>query len=235
MEEIVLQIFFLSKCLKTFLAILILLIGISGNVAFSADFLRQDHDILGKIVDFDTRKPIACVVVSAMWFTWPVSLSIEPKMKYYDYFETLTNKEGNFRIPGKGLNIIRDMPPPTIAIFKAGYSILHLQDLGANFKQDHPLSAEVKWIEGKPVIPFKKKSLEKRKRYLRTHPRVPFKNMEYVNVSSQKIRQFIEELRREYRAVGMTPTQLNDQPYLRYKNGGVFPSEETSVKRKSSE
>jgi len=160
MEEIILQIFFPSKCLKTFLSILILLIGISGNVAFSADFLRHDHDILGKIVDFDTRKPIAGVVVSAMWFTWPVSLSIEPKMKYYDYFETLTNKEGNFRIPGKGLNIIRDMPPPKIAIFKAGYSILHLQDLGANFKQDHPLSGDVKWIEGKPIIPFKKKSLE---------------------------------------------------------------------------
>jgi hypothetical protein len=235
MEVIVVQIFFPLKYLKIFLSILILLIGISGNVAFSADFLRHDHDILGKIVDFDTRKPIAGVVVSAMWFTWPVSLSIEPKMKYYDYFETLTNKEGNFRIPGKGLNIIRDMPPPKIAIFKAGYSILHLQDLGANFKQDHPLSGKVKWIEGKPIIPYKRKSLEKRKSYLRTHPRVPFKKMEYVIVSQEKTRQFIEELRREYKAVGMTPTQLNDQQYLRYKNGGVFPSEETSVKRKSSE
>jgi len=235
MEEIILQIFFSSKCLKTFLSILIVLIGISGNVAYSADFLRHDHDILGKIVDFDTRKPIAGVVVSAMWFTWPVSLSIEPKMKYYDYFETLTNKEGNFRIPGKGLNIIRNMPPPKIAIFKAGYSILHLQDLGANFKQDHPLSGEVKWIEGRPIIPFKKKSLEERKRYLRTHPRVPFKKMEYVIVSSQKTWHFTEALRREYSAVGMTPAHANDKEYLRYKNGGVSPSEETSVKRKSSE
>ena len=220
---------------KIFLSILILFVGISGNAAFSADFFRYDHDILGKIVDFDTRKPIAGVVVSAVWFIWPVSLSIEPKMKYYDYFETLTNKDGDFRIPGKGLNIIRNMPPPAIAIFKAGYSILHLQDLGANFKQDHPLSGEVEWIGDKPVIPFKMKALEERKSYLRTHPRMPFKKMEYVIIPSQKTWQFIEELKREYSAIGMTPAQLNDQQYLRYKNGSVSPSEETPVKRKSSE
>jgi hypothetical protein len=232
MEEIILQKIFRAKHLKPFLPILILIIGIPGSVAFSADFFRYDHDIIGKIVDFDTRKPIAGVVVSAMWVTYPVSLSIEPKMKYYDYFETLTNKDGDFRIPGKGLNIIRNMPPPIIAIFKAGYSILHLQDLGENFKKDHPFNDEVKWIEDKPVIPFKKKSLEERKRYLRTHPRVPFMKMEYVIVSSQKTRQFTQALRREYEAVDMMPVHANDPQYLRYKNGGVFPSEERSVKRK---
>lgn len=89
---------------------LILLFMVFRPVVFSADFFRNDHDICGKIVDFDTRRPIEGVVVSAVWFTEPIRLSIEPKRKYYDYFETLTNPEGEFRIRGKGLNIFRNMP-----------------------------------------------------------------------------------------------------------------------------
>lgn len=190
---------------------LILVIGIFRSIAFSADFFRNDHDISGKIVDFDTRRPMEGVVVSAVWFTEQIRLSIEPQRKYYDYFETLTNQDGEFRIPGKGLNIIRNMPPPTISIFKAGYSILHLQDLGVYFRRDHPLSDEVKWVEDKAIIPFRKKSLEKRKKYLRSYPAVPFLGMTYAGVPSEKVKLFLKELKREYEAVGIRPMYLYEQ------------------------
>jgi hypothetical protein len=224
---------FESKHLKIFVIMvgLILFFVTSDHVSFGADSFRYDHDICGKIIDFDTRKPIEGVVVSAVWFIESIRLSIEPKRKYHDYFETLTNQEGEFKIQGKGLNIIRSIPPPTICIFKAGYSILYLQDLGEYFKRDHPLADEVKWVEGKPIIPFRKQTLAKRKRYLRSHPTLPFSGMEYCGIQSEKVRLFSGELEREYQATGMTPVPLNDQPYLRYKKGGVFPAEKKQAKR----
>jgi hypothetical protein len=75
-------------------------------------------------------------------------------------------------------------------------------------------------------------AFSKRKRYLRRHSRVPFNGMAYVNVSSQKIHHFTEELSREYRAVGMTSSYENGQQYLHYKKGGAFPSKATGAKRK---
>ena len=227
--------FFTSKYLKIFMVVPILFLGVLRSDTFCGDFLRYDHDISGKIVDFDTRRPIEGVVVSAVWFYEQIRLSIEPKRTYYDYCETLTDQDGNFRIPGKGLNIIRKISPPTISIFKAGYSVLYLQDLGVHFRQDHPLSDEVKWEGDKAIIPFRKKSSEERKRYLRSHPTTPFLGMTYAGVPSEKVRLYLRELEREYKAAGMTPTQLNAQRYLRYKKGGVSPAEENSVKRESSE
>ncbi len=192
---------FRSKYIKyfTIIACLILFFVTPNHASFGSEYFRYDRNICGKIVDFDTRKPIEGVVVSAVWFIESVRFSIEPKRKYYDYFETLTNQEGEFKIQGKGLNIIRSIPPPTICIFKECYSILYLQDLGEHFKRDHPLADEVKWVEDKPTIPFRKKTLAKRKRYLRSHPRVPFSGMEYAGIQSEKFRFFYRSLRENIR------------------------------------
>ena len=229
--------FFSGKYFKGVMVLsgLIVLIVVFGHVAFSGDLFRYDHDISGKIVDFDTRKPIQGVVVSACWFTEFTRFSIEPGRKYYDNFETLTDQNGEFIIPGKGLNIMRRMPPPTISIFKSEYSMLHLQDLGVHFRQDHPLNDQVKWEGDKAIIPFSKKTLAERKRYLRSYPTMPFSGMTYAGVPYLKIQLFLAELKREYTAANMIPIHLENQRTLQYVDGGVFPAKATPENPKSSD
>ncbi|MCD4716609.1 MAG: carboxypeptidase-like regulatory domain-containing protein [Desulfobacterales bacterium] len=222
---------FLSKCHKTFMVMLILFLGIFRSVAFSGDLIRYDPAISGKIVDYDTRRPMKGVVVSAVWFHEQFRLSEASKREYYDYFETLTDQDGNFRIPGKGLRIIRNIYPPTISIFKAGYSILHLQNLALHSRQDLPSRDEVKWVDGKAIIFFHKKSSEERKRYLQAHTAVPLFQMMRDGFPSEKTRLYVRELKKEYEGVEM----MNDQFHLRYKKGIIFPAKENSLKRKSSE
>lgn len=224
------HIFSPSKSLGTFFGIIMLLAGIFMNTACSADYLRIDRDIAGKIVDSDTQKPIPGVVIMVMWRTYSFRLTIEPDLKYYDYVETLSDKDGEFRIPGKGLNIFRDIAPPVIKIYKSGYSSLYLHDLGTNFRRDSRFSSQVEWIDGKPIISFKKKSLEERKKSIPQHQKVPFYEMGEEGVSSKKYCLYKEEVRREYKALGMTSMYDNDRQYLYYKRGGIFPSAEKAVK-----
>lgn len=220
---------FPSKSLKTFLWAIILLAGIFINTAAGSDYFRKDHDIAGKIIDFDTQKPIPGVVVSAMWTTNVFRLTVEPDEKYYDYFETRSDKNGEFKIPGKGLNIIKNMPPPKIRIFKTGYSSLYLKDLSPRFLQDSPLNGDVKKMDGKYIIPFKERSLEERKSALREFVRVPFYKMGRAGVLPEKYRFYTEELEREYKALGMTPAWEQNPLLLRSKKGGVYPAKEKAA------
>ena len=64
---------------------------------------------------------LAGVVVMACRVVESQRLTIEPAQKYFDNFETLTDADGRFRVPGKGFNQFRRLPPPRIAIFKSGY------------------------------------------------------------------------------------------------------------------
>ena len=207
---------FLSKSLKAILPAMALFLGIFGTVAFGGDIFQYDSDISGKIVDYDTRKPMEGVVVSCVWFYERVRFSEAPKREFYDYFETLTDQNGNFWIPGKGVCIIRNIYPPTISIFKAGYSILHLQNLALHSRQDLPSHDEVKWVDGKVIILFRKKSSEEIKRYLQAHTVVPLFQMMRDGVTSEKTRLYVRELKKEYEAGEM----VYDQGHLRYKKGG---------------
>ncbi|MBN1930658.1 MAG: hypothetical protein JW786_03510 [Desulfobacterales bacterium] len=221
------QILFLSKCRKTFMTMLIFTLGIFGSVAFSGDFIKYDSDISGKIVDYDTKNTLEGVVVSAVWFYEQFRLTAASKRQYYDYFETLTDQDGNFRIPGKGWCIIRNIYPPEISIFKAGYSVLHLQNAALHSNQDYRSGDEIKWVDGKAIILFRKKSSEERSRYLKSYTVVPLFQMMRDGVPPEKVRLYVTELKKEYEANGM----MDDQPYLRHKKGGILPAKEDYLKK----
>ena len=222
---------------KIVFGVIIFLLGISINAAFSGDFFRRDPDIAGKILDFDTKKPIPGVVVMAMWSTDKFRLTIEPKSEYYDYSETLSNKVGEFRIPGKGLIIFRNINPPKIKTFKIGYPSLSLGHydnyLGKSYLELHPNSHYVEWINGHLIISIRKKSIEERKKSIREYRQAPFYGMGYV--PSERFRLYTEELRREYKAVGRPPPWERNQLYLQYKPGGVYPAGEAAVKAEKIE
>jgi hypothetical protein len=223
---------FLSKSLKAILPAMALFLGIFGTVAFGGDIFQYDSDISGKIVDYDTRKPMEGVVVSCVWFYERVRFSEAPKREFYDYFETLTDQDGRFMIPGKGLCIIRNIYPPAITIFKAGYSILQLPNLVLNSTQDLPSGDEVKWVDGKAIIHFRKKPLEERIMYLQSHSMVPLFQMMHDDITSEKVRLYVRELEKEYEAADM---MMNNQRSLQYKKGRILPAMEDSLKPKSIE
>lgn len=222
--------FFLSKSLKVILPAMALFFGIFRTLAFGGDIFQYDPDIYGKIVDYDTRKPMEGVVVSCVWFYERVRFSEAPKREFYDYFETLTDQDGSFKIPGKGLCIIRNIYPPAITIFKAGYSILYLQNLVLNSNQDVPSGDEVKWVDGKAIIYFRKKPLGERRMYLQSHSVVPLFQMMHDDIPSEKFRLYVRELEKEYQAADM---MMNNQRSLQYKKGRMLPAMEDSLKPKS--
>jgi hypothetical protein len=222
--------FFLSKYLKAFFPAIVLFLVIFRNVAFGSDFLQYDSDISGKIVNFDTQEPMEGVVVSCVWFYDQFRLTAASKKEFYDYFETLTDQDGSFRIPGKGVCILRKIYPPSITIFKAGYSVLHLQDLVPNARQVFTSSEEVNWIDGKVIVLFRKKPLEERLRYLKSHSDVPLFRMMRDAFPVEKVRLYVRECEKEYKAAGI---QENYPPILLYKEGGVFPSGEKALKPKT--
>ena len=223
---------FLSKFLKVVLPAMALFLGIFRTVAFGGDIFQYDSDISGKIVDYDTRKPMEGVVVSCVWFYERVRFSEAPKREFYDYFETLTDQDGSFMIPGKGLCIIRNIYPPAITIFKAGYSILQLPNLVLNSTQNLPSGDEVKWVDGKAIILFRKKPIEERIMYLQSHSMVPLFQMMHDDIPSEKVRLYVRELEKEYEAAEM---MMNNQRSLQYKKGRTLPAMEDSLKPKSIE
>lgn len=219
--------------------LIVLLSAISTTKAFASDYFRNDQDIEGEIIDFESRKPIPGVVVSAMWVTSVFRFVIEPSEKYYDYFETRTDQNGEFKIPGKGLNIIRNMPPPKIRIFKAGYFAADLHDLNPQSYQYNPFAVGIKKIDGKYVIPFVKRSVEKRKKSLTEYRQIPFsrmafQGMEAAGVVPEKYSLYTEELEKEYKALGKTPYWQQNPYIIRVKEGGVYPAKEKAIEPRGS-
>lgn len=218
---------FLSKALKAILPALVLFFGIFRTIAFGGDLFQYEPDISGKIVNYDTREPMEGVVVSCVWFYDQFRLTAAPKKEFYDYFETLTDQDGRFRIPGKGLCILKNLYPPSLSIFKAGYSVLHLQNLALKARQVFPSREEVNWIDGKAIVLFRKKTLEERLRYFESHSAIPVFSMMRNGFPAEKVRLYVREREKEYKAAGM---QENDPPILLYKEGGMFPAAERRLK-----
>jgi hypothetical protein len=229
LERIPMRAIVASKFLKSLPVVLLLLNLAFAEPALGSGRFRIDPDIVGKIVDLDTGQPLAGVVVMAVWTTDVFRLVIEPKTEYYDYFETLTGENGGFKIPGKGMTLFKKINPPKVLIFKSGYGAMHLNDLGVYFKRDSPLRDRVKWVEGKPVISFRKESVAERKRTIQRLRGMPFNEMAVPGMPEEKYRLYKEEATHEYHALGMTPYWERDSRYIRVKSGGVSPAQDVAV------
>lgn len=84
--------------------------------------VRIDGPYKGKVVDYKTGEPIEGAVVVGYWnLSSPFPLVA---YEFYDATETVTDKDGNFVIPGKGLRVFSRLDPIYIFIFKSGYSCL---------------------------------------------------------------------------------------------------------------
>jgi len=78
---------------------------------------RIDGPYKGRVVDAETERPIAGAVVHGTWH----KVALGGASTYYDSYEVLTNSNGEFKIPGKGLLLLSEIDELLITIFKAGY------------------------------------------------------------------------------------------------------------------
>jgi hypothetical protein len=212
-----------------------ILLAVATAPALAGYYFRYDEDVQGKVIDADTQQPLEGVVVMAMWFTEHTRITIEPEERYYDYFETLTDANGEFTIPGKGRNIFRNMPPPKITIYKAGYPIRDTCFRVMEVNSSYPWDVKVTLKDGKRFILYKKLTPAKRKEYVKHYMQVPYSKMAHATVPRDKYRLYSAELASDYQALGMTPPHERDHRYLRYKKGGVYPATNQPVSPRNSQ
>ena len=160
--------------------------------------MRYDGPYHGKIVDEQTREPIEGVVVLGTWSVYHFSPA-GGYHTYYDAREAVTDKNGEFVIPGEGLRIFSSLEPMDFVIFKAGYKFREYQ--WRTLKIDIPKREEeqTKWEGDVPVFPIKKLTMEERKKQgSPARPDAPIEKMHLLT----------KEINKERVELGLTPFEL---------------------------
>jgi hypothetical protein len=83
-------------------------------------YIGIDGPYEGKVIDSQTKQPIEGAVVHGTWSKRHLTVA-GPKGEYYDSYEVLTDKNGEFKIPGQGLLVLSNMEEMQVNVFKAGY------------------------------------------------------------------------------------------------------------------
>lgn len=186
-------------------AVLFILLAVSATLVQAGYYFRYDEDVQGKVVDATSQQPLEGVVVMAMWVTQHTRITIEPEERYYDYYEVLTDANGEFTIPGKGQNIFRNMPPPKIKIYKAGYAMRDIRFEPTGYPSD----LDITFKDGKRFVSYKKLPADKRKEYVTHYGEVPFYKMARAAVPPDRYRLYSAELASDYQTLGIRPWQPN--------------------------
>ncbi len=120
-----------------------------------------EGDYRGKVIDAETKEPIEGVVVLGVWYSqlWSPGGGVS---EYYDARETVTDKNGEFTMPGKGIRILSNLVPVDLLIFKAGYE--YEAGSWTSLKVGYLAREKVKWEGDKAIIPLKKLTMEERRK-----------------------------------------------------------------------
>ncbi len=189
------------------------------NAGCAYSFIEYDGTYKGKVIDADTREPIEGVVVLGTWYReYPTAAGAVHK--FYDAKETVTDKNGEFEIPGVGL-VLRMWPLPGIEpmyvmIFKAGYEYdsgtwrgLKSRGWKGEYEESYdpvlktkvkkPIfdpKRKVKWEGKKAIIPLRKLTMEERRRRIPS-PDVP------TEAPLKKVRLMLKEINKEDVELGL--------------------------------
>jgi len=124
--------------------------------------IRYDGPYSGRVIDADTGAPVEGVVVLGVWNTEQITPG-GAVHNFHDARETVTDKNGEFEIPGMGLKILGNVTPMDVLIFKAGYEHIGMSSW-ASLKEDLILRKKIKWEGKKAIIPLKKLTMEERRK-----------------------------------------------------------------------
>ncbi len=163
-----------ASMVLVFLLVSITTIGCFSHVA------RYDGSFKGRVVDAETGGPIEGVVVLGVWYTDRHTISGR-KGNFYDAREVVTDKDGNFTMPGKGPRVLSNLRPVHLKIFKAGYSYTG----GTEYSFRNSDTGEIKWEGSRAIIPLK--NLTMGERWKHRSPNRPDIPMEKMNLMTNEI------------------------------------------------
>jgi len=159
--------------------------------------IRYDGPYSGRVIDADTGAPVEGVVVLGVWNTEQITPG-GAVHNFHDARETVTDKNGEFEIPGMGLKILSNVTPMDVLIFKAGYEHIGMGSW-VSLKEDLILRKKIKWEGKKAIIPLKKLPLDERKKKgPPTRPSIPVERMQILT----------KEISKERIALGLSPFEL---------------------------
>lgn len=161
--------------------------------------VRYDGEYAGRVIDAKSGEPIEGVVVLGYWEKeYPTVAG--PKHEFYDAEETVTDKNGEFAIAGKGLRLLSNLAPMRVVIFKAGYSsngmIWEKPEKG-----EYVYKEDVKWEGRKAIIPLKKLTMEERRKQ-GSPPAPP------SEAPKEKIKLMVREINKDRAERGLGPIDV---------------------------
>jgi hypothetical protein len=180
------EVLMMKKLLAALINIIVILL-----IAGCASAVRYDGPYKGQVIDADTGKSIEGVVVLGVWYKQNPGPG-GAVSEYYDAMETVTDKNGEFKIKGLGLLVMSNIIPMDVLIFKAGYE--YESGLWSALKK---YAKEIKWEGEKAIIPLKKLTMEERKE--KRPPSRP------SLVPDEKMRKLTEEISKERMSLGLEP------------------------------
>ena len=149
--------------------------------------IRYDGPYSGRVIDADTREPIEGVVVLGTWSIFHNNLA-GGSHTFYDARETVTDKKGEFSIPGMGLRVSSNLDPMDVLIFKSGYSYIGSTSWDA-LKISSYYREMIKWEGDRVILPLKKVTFEERKKMgLPSRPNAPINKMRMLTDEINKAR-----------------------------------------------
>lgn len=198
-----------KKLLAALINIIVILI-----IAGCASAVHYDGPYEGQVIDADTGKPIEGVVVLGVWYEeYPGAGGAVNR--YHDAMETVTDKNGYFKIQGLGLQIMSNVLPVKVLIFKTGYEYIDefwggLKNRGWKGEYEehydpvrkltvkkrlYDPKMKVQWEGKKAIIPLRKVTREERKKNM---PPLPPGEAPY-----RKIKLMLDEYNKNSKELGL--------------------------------
>jgi hypothetical protein len=194
----------------------LIFLGILFSILLYGCFQRlvaYDGTYRGRIVDAETGEPLEGIVALGVWYTETPSVG-GGVMSYYDAREAVTDKNGDFSIPGQGLKVATNLLPMRPIIFKAGYAYLQFFWDKESLNDERACGATVTWDGKIPVIPLRELSPEERKKITFSPPSPP------SDAPYEKVRFYLKERNKDRIERGLKPlTEWGGVKYYEENNG----------------
>lgn len=165
----------------------------------SAYGMRFDGPYRGRVIDAETGEPLEGVVIVGVWDTETITPG-GATHRFHDAKETVTDRHGEFEIPGKGFKILSNVTPMDVLIFKSGYEHIGLCPWDS-FKEDRILRKKINWEGKRAIIPLKKLTMEERRK--RGDPDYP-----PIETPKEKIKSFLIELNKDRKERGLNNVEF---------------------------
>ena len=150
---------------------------------------RIDGSYEGKVVDAETKQPLEGVVVLGVWHKTQPNFA-GSTFKIYDSIEMLTGKNGEFKIPGKGLMLLSNIDEIDLVIFKAQYN--KIEGRWSDFKTNIG-SKNIHWDGDKAIFYLSKLNYNDRKKRSLDLP---------LFLDTKKMRNLIFEINKDLKELG---------------------------------